>query len=181
MLTTNIYTGALLRKRQTFTGWQLFGLWCFLYVVLESTPLIVLSTDTCNLEFQCISLPSEFLTISGAQTPLGKVQALPPATAQAILARAQRVANRAAANNTTATPAAATPAPKPVALFAAHIPAPVGAPTATNESSDEEEANTKMASISRDAINPRVYQGAFKEASYIIKQYTKAKTMKNGS
>ena len=87
MLTTNIYTGSPLRRRQTFTGWQLCGLWCFLYVVLDATPLITLSTDTCNLEFQCISLPSELLTISGATAPLGKLQALPPATAQAILAR----------------------------------------------------------------------------------------------
>ena len=124
MLTANIYTGAPLRRRQTFTGWQLCGLWCFLYVMLDATPLIALSTDTCNLEFQCISLPSELLTSSGATAPLGKLQALPPATAQAILARAQRVANRAAQTNPTATPAKTTPTPKPVALFATATPAP---------------------------------------------------------
>ena len=181
MLTTNIYTGALLRKRQTFTGCQLFGLWCFLYVVLEATPLIVLSTDTCNLEFQCISLPSEFLTISGATTPQARLQALPPATAQAILDRAQRVANRAATNNTTTTPAKATPKPKPVALFGTSTPALPPHPIATYESSEDEENETKMATVQRNTINPRVHQGAFQEANFIIKQYTKCKTMKKGS
>ena len=180
MLTTNIYTGVPIRRRHTFTGWQLFGLWCFLYAVLETTPLIVLSTDTCNLEFQCISLLTESLTTSGATTPLGKTLALPPGTAQAILARAQRVANRAAnSNHTAGTPATATPTPKPVAPFATATPAPPQ-PIATRESSDDEENNTDMASIPRNTINPRVYQGAlnFQEANFIIKQYTKCKTMK---
>ena len=127
MLTTNIYTGVPIRRRQTFTGWQLCGLWCFLYAILDATPLIPLSTDTCNLELKCIPLPSEFLTISGATTPIsiGKLQALPPGTAQAILDRAQRVANRAANSNpAAATPATAKTTPKPVALFATATPAP---------------------------------------------------------
>ena len=38
-----------------------------------------------------------------------------------------------------------------------------------------------MAAIQRNTINPRVYQGAFQEADFIIKQYTKCKTMKKGS
>ena len=186
MLTPNIYIGALIRKRHTFTGWQLFGVWCFLYAVLEATPLIVLSTDHCNLEFQCISLPSELLTVSGVTAPAEKIQALQPGTAQAILARAQRLANfnsnllNRTAGNPAATPAA-TPAPQPVALFATAIPSPLPHPIVTHESSDEEETNEDMASISRNTINPRMYQGAFHEASYIIKHYTKSKTMKKGS
>ena len=173
MLTTNIYTGALLRKRQTFTGCQLFGLWFLLCALLDVTPLIVLSTDTCNLEFQCGLLPSEFLTISGATTPAGKLQALQPATAQAILPRAQRLANfslnRAAAQAGTpaATPAATAPAPQPVAPFPVVPPAPSTHPIGQYESSDEEETNNEMATVPRNTINPRVYQGAFNEANYI--------------
>ena len=71
-----------------FIGWQLFSLSCFLYAVLDITPLIVLSTETYNLEFQCVLLLSESLTILGATTPAGKLQALQPVTAQAILSRA---------------------------------------------------------------------------------------------
>ena len=113
MLTFNIYTGVVQRRRQSWTAFPLFVLWWVLCFVSFAA---VIFTDCIELDYSGFS--PEVLKISGAPTtPSQLVQSLNPATAQAILDRAARVANRnrgaaptALFTNTTTTPSHPTPA-----------------------------------------------------------------------
>ena len=167
MLTFNIYTGVLQRRRQSWTAFPLFFLW---WVIVFVSFAAVIFTNCTELDYT--GFPPETLKISGAPaTPNQLVQSLNPATAQAILARAARAANRGAATiptalfpNSTATPSRPTPIP---------APAPTGATY-----SDSEEEETTMATL---PTNPLAYASAFKESEFILKQVMKARITKKGS
>ena len=121
--------------------------------------------------------PPEVFTISGAPaTPTQLLQAITPATAQLVLARAARAnkANRGVA------------APAPTALFAKTTttttsnpnPNPIPAPTGATADSESDDEYTTMATQSTD---PLAYSSAFKESEFILKQVMKARITKKGS
>ena len=115
----------------------------------------VIFTDCTELDYS--GFPPEVLKLSGAPTtPSQLVQSINPATAQAILARAARAANRGVAQSTAlfANTTTTTRHPTPVTVS---IPAPSGA--AAYSDSEDEEAN--MATPTTDPL-AIAYSSAFK-------------------
>ena len=148
---------------------------CFVRVSFAA----VIFTDCTELDYS--GFPPEDLKISGApSTPTHDqlLNSITPATAQAVLERAARAANRhrgvttptALFPNTiasTTTPSHPTPVTGP-------IPVPSGA--AAYSDSEDEEVN-----MATPTTGPLAYTSAFKESEFILKQVMKARITKKGS
>ena len=131
MLTFNIYTGVLQRRRRSWTAFPFFFLWWVLCFVSFAA---LLFTDYTELDHS--GFPPEDLKISGdPATPTQLLSSINPATAQAILARAARAQNRGKAQPTalfaTNTTTPTNPNPNP-------IPTPVPAGAAYSDSDEDE-------------------------------------------
>ena len=132
----------------------------------------VIFTDCTELD--CSGFPPEVLKISGAPTtPSQLVQSINPATAQAILARAARAANRGAAQPTALFTTTTTTPSHPTSVTVS-IPIPPGA--ASYIDSEDEEASTATPTT-----DPLAYSSAFKESEFILKQVMKPRITKKGS
>jgi hypothetical protein len=103
------------------------------------------------------------------------VQSLNPATAQAILDRAARLANR----NRGATPTALFTSTACASQPNQPIPAAVSTPphSGAGAHSDSDEEEETMATTT----DPLAYSSAFKESEFILKQVMKARITKKGS
>ena len=132
----------------------------------------VIFTDCTELDYS--GFPPEVLKISGApSTPNQLVHSINPATAQAILARAARAANRRAVQPTAISATNTTTPNRPT-----QPPGQAAIPTGATTFSDSEEEYTAMATIQG---NPLAYTSAFKEREFILKQVMKARITKKGS
>ena len=168
MLTCNIYTGVLKRRRRPWPAFPLFVLWWVLFFVSCAALLFT--------ELDYSRFPPEVLKISGAPaTPTQLLQIITPATAQAVLARAARAANP---NRGVKTPTAlfATTPTTPTHPTPTPIRAP--APAGTAAYSDNEEDDKTMTTQHTD---PLAYSSAFKESEFILKKVMKARITKKGS
>ena len=173
MLTFNIYVTQACYSVAVDRGlrFRFFFLWWVLCFVSFAG---LLFTDYTELDHS--GFPPEDLKNSGAPaTPTQLLNSITPATAQAVLARAARAANR---NRGGATPTALFPnttTTTPSGPIQTTVQAPPN-PGATAYSDSDEDDMTMAPQA-----DPLAYTSAFKESEFILKQMMKARITKKGS